>query len=219
MSFFHINTSKNNKSAPYVGAIFKRPKPVERDYKVLFPGESISCTIDLGSYYKFAESSDDDVYEIMYSVSNIQLSTPGNGDAKGGNNGVGRQLESLVSNTLTLQIHARDPPKPPSRRILQGNRSLRGLQTVTGSTAFNGCDATEQSLLHQARAHALTASIEALEHLTGVGTGQSSAACPRYEEWFNNYDANRHSELESGYKLIRDRMEDAGVTFDCTCNG
>ena len=58
MSFFNIKTM-GDLAAKYTGALFKRPKPVEKDYKILEPGDQLSCTIDLGKYYEFAAASDD----------------------------------------------------------------------------------------------------------------------------------------------------------------
>eukprot|EP00579_Thalassiosira_antarctica_P000127 CAMPEP_0201868906 /NCGR_PEP_ID=MMETSP0902-20130614/2607_1 /ASSEMBLY_ACC=CAM_ASM_000551 /TAXON_ID=420261 /ORGANISM="Thalassiosira antarctica, Strain CCMP982" /LENGTH=509 /DNA_ID=CAMNT_0048394307 /DNA_START=41 /DNA_END=1571 /DNA_ORIENTATION=+ len=210
MSFFNIKTM-GDRAAKYTGALFKRAKPVEKDYKILKPGDQISCTIDLGKYYEFAAASDDNNYEIKYSVASLQLSNPDNNG-----NAVGQQVESLDSNTLAVKIDARDSP---SRGHALRDRNLRqrsrGLQT--GGTTFNRCTESEQSDLIQARSLALDASTEVVDHLTGVRQGSSSSECPRYDEWFNSYSSSRHNQLEVGYEEIRARLDDADVLFDCKC--
>ena len=210
MSFFNIKTM-GDRAAKYTGALFKRAKPVEKDYKILKPGDQISCTIDLGKYYEFAAVKGVNEYEIEYSVASMHLSNPDNNG-----NAVDQLVESLDSNTLTVKIDARDSP---SRRHALHDRNLRqrsrGLQT--GGTTFNGCTTSEQSDLIQARSLALDASTEVVDHLTGVRQGSSSSECPRYDEWFNSYSSSRHNQLEVGYEEIRARLDDADVLFDCKC--
>ena len=58
MSFFTINMTGGH-VAKYLGAVFRRVKPDEKDYKMLNPGDEVSCTIDLEKYYEFASKSDD----------------------------------------------------------------------------------------------------------------------------------------------------------------
>ena len=206
MSFFNIKTMGDS-AAKYTGALFKRAKPIDNDYKILKPGDQVSCTIDLGKYYEFAAASDDNDYGIKYSVASIQLSNPDNNG-----NAVGRQVESLDSNTLAVKIDARDPP---SRRHALRDRNLRqqsrGLQT--SGTNFNGCTTSEQSDLIQARSLALAASTEVVGYLTGVRQGGSSSECPRYDEWCNSYNSSplHHNEVEAGYEAIR------AIFFDCAC--
>ena len=87
--------------AKYLGAVFKRVKPAEKDYKMLKPGDEVSCTIDLGKNYEFASKSNVTSYDIKYSVSSMELSNPSTNATK---------LESLESNTLTIKIDARKVP-------------------------------------------------------------------------------------------------------------
>ncbi len=100
MSLFTIKMAGGH-VAKYLGAVFKRIKLAEKDYKMLKPGDKVSCTIDLGKYYEFALKSDDISYDIKYSVSSMELSNPSTNATK---------LESLESNTLTIKIDARKVP-------------------------------------------------------------------------------------------------------------
>ncbi len=102
--------------AKYLGAVFKRVKPAEKDYKMLKPGDKVSCTINLGKYYEFASESDDTSYDIKYSVSSMELSNPSTNATA---------LESLESNTLTIKIDARKiPTRALRKRKLQSTSSL-----------------------------------------------------------------------------------------------
>lgn len=219
MSFFDIQTKRTHHVAKYLGAVFKRLEPKDEDYKILQPGEEISCTIDLSEYYKFDAKANDNEYDIVYEVDSMQLSSPtGNGNA------YGRQLETLQSsNTLSVQIDSRPDKEqlvaPNKRGLRARSNGTRGLQTTpTGDTTFDRCDSTEQSLLHTARSHAIDISTEVVNHLFNVGQGKTTNSCPRYEMWFGAYDASRHAELYSGYVNIRDDLDSANIVFDCGCN-
>jgi hypothetical protein len=80
MSFFAVKTAGGH-VAKYLGAVFKRVKPDEKDYKMLKPGDEVRCTIDLGRYYQFDSIGDDNSYEIKYSVSSTELSNPNVSDS------------------------------------------------------------------------------------------------------------------------------------------
>ena len=200
MSFFNIKTTVGRVAAKYIGAVFKRVKPENKDYKMFMPGDEVSCTINLGNYYEFAAGSDDDNYEIKYSVTSMQLSNPDNN---------GNAVETLVSNSLTLKVSARDDPSHLRRC------NLRGLQS--GGTSFNGCTATRQSLIKEARSKALPAATDAQKQINQVGSAGTASGNPRYTEWFGTYSSTRHSDLKMGWDLITARLNDASILFDCTC--
>lgn len=202
MSFFNIKTAVSSVAAKYMGALFKRPSPTNKDYKTLKPGEEISCTIDMSKYYEFTAGSDDDSYEIMYSVASMQLSNPYNNR---------NSIESLDSNSITVNIKARDPPLPPD----DYDHNLRGLQT--GGTSFNGCSTSRQNDLRQARSYALTAVRNLDAPLAKVGQEGSSSVCQWYDEWFGTFSSTRHNELNVGFKEIRNQLNDASIRFECTC--
>jgi hypothetical protein len=198
MSFFTIGTASGY-VAKYLGVVLKRVKPTERYYKMLKPGDEISCTVDLGQYYEFASESDDNSYEIKYSVTSLELSSKASTNASS-------VLESLESNVLTIKIDARNTPTRALRE--------RKLQSLNN---FRSCDAGRQSLLVDARSRSVSAANGVLGVIDSVGRSSSSQSCPRYKEWFGNYDFNRHNELRNGYTISRDRLNSASITFDCTC--
>jgi hypothetical protein len=143
MSFFTINTAGGH-VAKYLGAVFRRVKPDEKDYKMLNPGDEVSCTIDLEKYYEFASKSDDNSYNIKYSASSMELSKPKASNSESA-------LESLESNTLTIKIDAR---KVPTRALRE-----RKLQSLNN---FRNCDTNRQSMLAKARSRATSASNDVL---------------------------------------------------------
>ena len=198
MSFFAISTS-NGYVAKYLGAVFKRNEPAEKDYKMLKPGDEVSCTIDLGQYYEFASNSDDNSYEIKYSVTSMALSPKASTSASS-------LLESLESNVLTINIDARNTPTRALRE--------RKLQSLNN---FRSCDTAMQSAIIEARSRSVSAANDVIGVIDSVGRSSSSQSCPRYKDWFGSYEFNRHNELRNGYILSRDRLNSASITFDCSC--
>ena len=197
MSFFAVSTTKGY-VAKYLGAVFKRGKTAEKDYKMLKPGDEVSCTIDLGQYYEFASESDDNSYEIKYSMTSTELSPKASNSAS--------TLENLASNVLSIKVDSRSTPPRALRE--------RKLQSLNN---FRGCDTARQSVLLEARSRSVSEANGVLSVIDSVGRSSSSQSCPRYKEWFGNYDFNRHNELRNGYILSRDRLNSASITFDCTC--
>jgi hypothetical protein len=198
MSFFTISTSGGH-MARYLGALIKRVEPAEKDYKMLKPGAVVLCTIDLGQYYEFASKSDDNYYEIKYSMTSMELSPKESISAS-------VLLQSLESNVLSIKIDARNTPTRALRE--------RKLQSLNN---FRSCDSGRQSVLVDARSRSVSAANSVLGVIDSVGRSTSSDSCPRYKEWFGNYNSNRHNELRTGYLISRDRLNSASITFDCTC--
>ena len=201
LSSFDVKTL-GGQAAKYLGAVFKRAQPIGKDYLILSPGAEISCTINLGEYFEFVSPSKDDVYEIKFTETSLQLSAPYESSKS--------ILETLNSDTLTVQIAARGFP----------TRSLRSRERKLPATNnFRNCDAGRQGVIADARSRAATEATNALRVIDDVGTWRNSAYCPRYNEWFGNYDYNRHnSELRPGYSAVRDRLNDVPIVFDCSCS-
>ena len=101
MYLFNVKTT-SGAVVPYLGAKIKRTKPDDvKDFKVLQPGDEISCTIDLAKYFDFAAPSVDNDYGISYEAAREELSgNPSESEDA-------RPVEALQSNALKLTIHAR----------------------------------------------------------------------------------------------------------------
>lgn len=194
MSSFEVNTLGGH-TAKYLGALIKRGEPSYKDFLTLGPGAEISCTIDLGKYFEFVSPSEDDVYEIKFTATASQLSAPS------------ARLETLNSGTLSIQIAARDVPTRALRE--------RKLQAINN---FHNCDVSQQNVIADARSRAAAESTNALNVIDDVGRWRNAAYCPRYKEWFGDYDDNRHTvELRPGYSAVRDRLNHLPIVFDCKC--
>lgn len=149
--------------------------PAEGNYKRLKPGDEVSCTIDLEQYFEFISSDgDDDDYNIQYSVTSMELSKPTTVNTT-------NALEILESNTLTIKIGNRATP-------FQRNRSLRDERNLQSLNSFFRCTTTQQASIAEARTHAITASNDAVAIIESVGLLQSTSTCPRYKQWFGDFN-------------------------------
>ena len=113
---------------------------------------------------------------------------------------------------MELRIDGRASPSS-----LSGRPEGQDLK-ATGSTTFRQCSTSRQTDATLSRTLAVDAAAEVVELLNAVGTARSSSSCPCYEEWFSSYNSPRHQGLETDYNKIHDRLVDASILFDCTCN-
>lgn len=163
-----------------------RPEPTEMNYKVLEPGEQISCIIDLDKYYDFS-SSEYYVYEIKYSKTSMQLSHPGlNGTSSESN---GFSLEILESNSLTLKIKTRENPVITST-------------THDSNTCGDSVIVNAKSVIGDAKDLAVPQLDKAIELIDSVGHWESAQNCPQYTSWFGDYDSSRHAIIQTRYRNI-----------------
>jgi peptidyl-Lys metalloendopeptidase len=175
----------------YVGALYKRPAPAAADYVTLKAGESFTRVVDLAAYYDLSVSG---TYTVRYDVASSNLSSE-----KG--EGFAKNAERLVSNELALTIEGRQATAP----------ELITPDAVSGSTSFNKCTTSQQSLLVTARSNASSYSANALAYLTGNKQGA------RYTTWFGVYNSSRYSTVTSHFSAISNAMDTAPVKFDCGC--
>jgi peptidyl-Lys metalloendopeptidase len=176
----------------YLGPVYKRPEPKSDDYIHLKAGESITSDVDLGAYYDLSTGGD---YAVRYDVSSADLSSEKSiGPAKA--------VDSLTSNELSLLIQGRPA-------VALGE--MVAPDTVSGSTTFDKCTASQQSSLVTARTQASTYSADALSYLNTNKQGS------RYTTWFGVYTPTRYSTVRSHFGAISNAMDTAGVKFDCGC--
>lgn len=210
MFFFDIKTTRG-KAANYIGVHFKRTEPTDEDYKVLEPGEQISCTIDLGKYYNFASPNKDNYYEIMYSKTSMQLSHPDS-----------TALEILQSNSLKLKIDAREVPPRPSldetfsyEKCYQGSFFVRCYKCGEMPSPLRKKNIDVEELVSETNSIAIERVFEVNQEIVEVGNRQSSVSCPRYNTWFGEYDPDRHSILRKEYHNIESDLRYEYMLFDC----
>ncbi|MEW5941888.1 MAG: M35 family metallo-endopeptidase [Chloroflexota bacterium] len=184
-----FTVTRDGQPVAYLGAHYKHAAPTRADYVTLQPGESFTRAVDLGAYYDLSASGN---YSIRYDVSAWNLfSEKGNAF----------RTESLASNKLDLAIEGRPNPAPAAITP----------DAVSGSTAFNKCNGSQQSALVSARNQASVYAADALAYLT-VGT-----VGPRFSAWFGVYDPGRYTAAKYHFQTISEAMDTAPVTFDCSC--
>ena len=82
----------------YLGPIFKRAAPTEKDYLTLAAGESLSTEVNLTALYDFSISGN---YQISFDVSSIHLYQE-----------IGEEVNRLTSRAVKLHIEGHNPMKP-----------------------------------------------------------------------------------------------------------
>jgi peptidyl-Lys metalloendopeptidase len=178
---------------PYTGAHYKRPAVTGKDYVSLKAGQSISHTVNLADSYDLSQSGQ---YEVFYAVASFQLF-----DEKGN---AFKSRDSLISEKLNIRVEGRAPKGKPTQPP----------PPPPGGNSFNACTVDQQSLLVSARNQAKVYSNESRDYLKRKNSGT-----PRYVEWFGAYTSSRHTIVENNFIAIADAMSNAGITFDCKCNG
>jgi len=180
--------------AAYLGPIYKRVAPTDQDYITLAAGESLTSEVNLSTFYDFSISGN---YEISYEVASEKLYLQDSQERKKlSKSGV------LTSNTMEMNIEAHTVPAPPEIEA----------EAVTGPTGFNSCSASEQTDLLNARSSASTYANGATTYFGANNHGS------RYTTWFGAYDLARYNTVSSHFTALRNAIDTASMTFDCTCD-
>jgi peptidyl-Lys metalloendopeptidase len=178
--------------APYVGALYKRAAPTEKDYYTLEAGESFNSDVTLSAYYDLSVSGN---YTVMYNAASEDMYTNINGR-------LSKSAGSLTSNVLDLFIEGRTPPVPEEVEA----------QVVVGSNSFANCTSSRQTDAANARIAASTYANDAAAYFSANKQGE------RYAWWFGSYNASRYSTVTSHYNNVRNAVDNANpMTFDCAC--
>ena len=177
----------------YLGPIYKRAAPTEQDYLTLAAGESLTSEVNLSALYDFSISGN---YEISYEVRSEKLYLADSQQQKKLHN-----TGSLTSNTMEMVIEEHTAPALPEIEA----------QAVIGPTGFNSCSASRQTDLLNARSSASTYANGATTYYSANNHGL------RYTTWFGAYDLTRYNTVSSHFTVIRNAMDTASMTFDCTC--
>jgi len=180
----------NGKAVEYTGADYKRPAPADKDYITLKSGETLETTIDLAAYYDFSESG---YYQISYKAENANIFSRETNILMG--------EDSLASNGVQVWAAGRETKLPASSPV----------DNVVGNTSFTGCNATRTTQLGTARDNAYTYGVNASGYLNAGTVGA------RYTTWFGKYSSGNYSTVRSNFTKITTAMNNASVTFNCTC--
>jgi len=171
----------------YLGAVYKRAAPTGQDYITLAAGGSLTRAVDLSAYYDLSVSGN---YSVRYDVLSPDLYAGGND-----------QAASLVSNTLDLFVEGRAAHMPPAIQA----------ESVSGSNTFNGCSASQQTDLVNARNGTSAYAAGAVAYFNAHKQGE------RYTTWFGVYDLSRYNTVSSHFSAISNAVDTANpMNFDCT---
>jgi len=179
----------NGEPIDYFGILIKRGQPTADDYISLDVGESITGVVNLSDSYDFSNSGD---YLIRYAGTPVEL------QGQSAQQGVAGQI---ISNTISAIIEGRAFPEQPNIEA----------QAVTGSTSFTSCSSSQQTDLLGARNNASVYANTAVNYFSHNKKGT------RYKTWFGVYDVARYSTVSNNFIAIRNAVDSAAMTFDCTC--
>jgi len=180
----------NGKAVEYTGADYKRPAPTDKDYITLKSGETLETTIDLAGYYDFSESG---YYQISYNAENANIFS------RETNILVGE--DTLASKGVQVWVSGRETKMPNPSPV----------DNVNGSTGFTGCTTTRQTQLLTARDNAFSYGTNSSSYLNAGTVGA------RYTTWFGAYNSSRYNTVRNNFTAITSAMNNASVTFNCTC--
>lgn len=139
-----FDVTLNGKAVDFTGPHYKRPAPEDSDYITLAPGERLTRTIDLTSFYDFSQAGD---YSVHYSASYLPPGT--------------RAPVSLGSKDTVLSIQPHIILELPN-------------QGGTTSLAFSKCTASQSDTVTQALAAAKTMADGASSYLLSTAPGNTS---------------------------------------------
>ena len=179
----------NGKPVEYIGRHYKRPAPTDKDYLVLRGGETIETTVDLAGYYDLSATG---FYEISYYVEGSDIFE--NGMGMGGE-------ETLASKGIQVWVTGRETKV----------NEIGIPDTLAGSTGFTSCSTSRQNDLNNARSNASGYAANSFSYLNAGLTG------PRYTTWFGTYSSTNYSKVRSNFSNISSAMDNASVTFNCSC--
>ena len=187
-----FNITRDGEPVEYIGAHYKRPQPVEKDFIVLKSGESFTRTVNLAEYYDFSVSG---AYVIKYDIASFDLYQNEKSRL------TDKQVGSLKSEGLSIFVEGRAANRPEPE----------APSAVSGSSSFNKCTTTQQSSIITARNEAAVYSSNALNYLLSNTQGA------RYTTWFGVYNSTRYNTVKNHFTNIKSAMDTASMTFDCGC--
>ncbi|NOK21829.1 M35 family metallo-endopeptidase [Corallococcus carmarthensis] len=186
-----LSVSLAREPVEYIGRIYKRAAPKDRDYLTLKPGESISGVASLWDNYDLSVSG---TYAVQYRTEVLSA---------------GSDQAVAFSNVIFLDIEGRKPPVDPDDVEEDGPVT----KIVNGSNEkFKSCSASEKSSLETAREHALNYADDAYDYLV-AGSNTS-----RYTTWFGAYDGSRYSTVREHFRKIRNAIDNETFKIYCNCN-
>jgi peptidyl-Lys metalloendopeptidase len=187
-----FTVTRDGTVAPYVGRLYKRPAPTAKDYITLQPGESLVRDVNLAEFYDLSVAGN---YSIRYETVSWNLFSEQNSLRP-------NAMGALGSNEVGLYIEGHPLPN---------QKPIDPIASVTGTTTYNLCSATQKTNLISARSQASTYSSQSSAYL------QAGYQTSLYTTWFGIYNTTRYSEVAKHFSAISNAMDTASIKFDCTC--
>jgi peptidyl-Lys metalloendopeptidase len=175
---------------PYSGKLVKRPAATAADLVAIAPGQTLSSTVNLSSFYKLGRAGQ---YQIQYAANPneaLAASLP--------------STDSIRSNAVLAERSA------DSRYAAAEEESILPPIQPFG-LSYRSCSTSRKTLISQALTGAQSYARNAESYLT---SGKSGA---RYTTWFGANNSSRYSTVKSHYTKLRSTTESANITVDCSC--
>ena len=210
---FHVVHA--GKRAAYMGRLYKRGAPTERDYITIKAGETVQHDMDLSEAYDIAEAGN---YNVKYKTSRLHL---------------GFETPKVLTKALAKPQKAQPIPVKAGTgvfKLLEARQSklvggievghavkmLASAAVAEKAPAFSGCNSSQQTTLTKALAEAVKIATDARNALANAShCGQYTGK--RYKEWFGAYDVARYGKVKEHYDKILDALSNQTVKFFCDC--
>lgn len=201
--------SNNGQPVAYYGPIVKRAAPTTQDLMTLLPGESVTGSVDIATYYDFSRTG---VYSIQYGVSASQI-FPARAATRAGNTKFAQlaEIETLgevLSNEVTTVAEGRDNPL-----VARLEKAAEAQRSLSKSISYAGrCSATQQTTIQSAVGASQSMANGSVNYLSAA-----PAATPRFTTWFGTYSTANWNQIKGQFVSIKDALDNKPLTFDCSC--
>lgn len=198
----NFSISVDGTPVDYTGPVVKRSAPSSDDYITLAPGESITQTVSLSSFYNMTKQGS---YQVSFDASALNLIKT-NKQAKSSTN----EAQTLKSNTLNIWLKGIDTKGLTLKQSFQPEPLAKAGISYEGS-----CSNSQKSTIVNAMGAAQSVSYEAYNHLRDNWDNGGQSA--RYTTWFGQYTSQRYSIVANHFYKIADALISKPVTLNCTC--
>ena len=209
----------NGERAVYLGPIYKRRPPQEKDYITLQPGQTATATVDFDDVYDIAPQG---IYNVKYKSEHLHAGTE---SAKTLTaqfmRGQRAPKVAVRANTATFTLVEARQPKTVrgivvSRAALLTSPTALTKNKTAEKTSFSSCSQSAQSDLNAA----LAAAVQIAESAKGAVFNANKCAqhaAPRYLEWFGDFSQARFDAVKSHFDKIHDALAHENIKFLCDC--
>lgn len=206
-----FTVKRDGKEVSYLGALYKRRAPNEKDYIEILPGQSINYKVELSALYDFSAPGQ---YEISYNAESVHLYR--NADFQiATSKSIPRKVNELKSNTAVTWLDG---------EVQVFENDQLHTNSVFAATSYASCSNSQKSTINSAWSSAKTMSANATSYLTGRSTSQLENSA-RYTTWFGDptvrvgflWLTKAHERVEENFTATTDAIKNKPLSFDCSC--